>query len=94
MVTEVRGAAHLASAGVNLTVALAEWRSRKPVVVRQPLQRVARFSASSFSPNAFSGRPAPRRLRTDCQTHCRPEVYLHMALLTKDHDPLLGKRLG
>lgn len=49
--------AHLASAGVNLTVALAAWRSRKPVVVRQPLQRVARFSASSFSPNAFRGRP-------------------------------------
>ena len=48
---------HLARAGVKLTVALAAWRSRNPVVVRQPLQRVLMFSVSSFTPNAFSGRP-------------------------------------
>ena len=49
--------AHLARAGVKVTVAEAGWRSRNPVVVRQPLARRSRCSVPSCSRKGARARP-------------------------------------
>ncbi len=55
--------AHLARAGVKVTVAEAGSRSTKPVVVRQPLARKSRCSVKSCSRKGIKGRPIRQHIR-------------------------------